>query len=405
MYLKIKILILSIAFHAVLFAQVDVDRVASFFGEGYSIAELENLLENMPLKQHEKWMGKRGYEFREEVPGKNLLVYKKSEVVTLYIFYSKDHITEVRVSSSPQKFYQAVDTFSKSASFRLVEYYLQKQETKKIEGYKYWRNNGFIYYSSAEKYINGLFRDYPADMDKSLPKSYLPEMVFVKGGLAKMGSDNPSDPEDIRPSYEISVPDFAIGKFEVTVKQYLYFCKVTNREFPKIDSKWSGESMPITNITWYDAVDYCEWLSYITGKRYRLPTEVESEFAAKGGNKSKQFKYAGSDFIEKIGWLKQKGQTDIRRVGSAYPNELDIYDMSANVFEWCSDWHNFGWNLEMQKSTLENRKMGGPDKGLYKIIRCGGNEDPLKSRVISKMKVLPNMKYADLGFRVVMNPS
>lgn len=388
-----------------LIAQVDLDRVASFFAEGYSIADLAYILEEMPIKKHEKWMEKRGYKFREEVPSKKMLVYEKSEAVTIYIFYSKDNVTEVRASSSPQKFYQAVDTFSKSPSFRLVEYDLQKKDTKKVDGYQYWRRNGFIYYSSSEKYINGLFRDYPVDMDRSLSKSYIPEMVYVKGGLAKIGSDNPSDADDIKPSYEIYIPDFAIGKFEITVKQYLYFCEATNRVLPKMESKWMGETMPVTRITWYDAVDYCEWLSYMTGKKFRLPTEAEWEFAAKGGTKSKQFIFAGSDFLEKVGWIKQKGQLDIRKVGSVYPNELEIYDMSSNVYEWCSDWHNFGWNQEMKKINVLNRKIGGPEKGLYKIIRGGRSEEIKDARVISKKKLVPNSDYSDLGFRVVLSPS
>lgn len=391
------------AFTMPLFAQVDLDRVALFFADGYEIAELETILQQMPVKRHEKWMEKKGYVFREEIPSKNALVYKKGEVVTLIIFLDKEHISEVRALSSPQKFYQAVDTFSKSNFFRPVEYNLRKESMKMEEGYKYWRNNGMLYYSSDKSYTNGVLADYPPDMDKSIPKAYLPPVIYVKGGRFKMGTDDTSDKDNIRPSFYMNLRSFSIGQFEVTVKQYQYFCRVTNRTFPKISESRMDERMPMTNITWDDANDYCQWLSYVTGKKYRLPFSAEWEFAAKGGTKSKGFVFAGSDFLEKVGWPVAKNQVDIRKVGSTYPNELDIYDMSSNVFEWCNDWSEYKMYESIAKLPESKRVLTEPGfRGLYKIIRGGTHFLPSESRVISFTTKLPNQGASSIGFRILM---
>lgn len=382
-------------------AQIDSERLSLLFAEGYKIDELVFLMDNMPIKKHEKWMEKRGYAFREEIPSKKCLVYKKGEVVTLFIFLGKEYISEIQVSSSPQKYYQAIDTFSKSPLFRPTKM-LKKVGITEDEKKKYWRNNGFIFYADTNNYRVGIFRDYPVEMERKISKSYLPQMVYVKGGSFTMGSKNEEDPSDTKPAFSVIVGDFNIGQYEVTVKQYRYFCTETKRKMPSAPLSGWQEDYPIRNISWDDAIDYCHWLSYVSGKRYRLPSEAEWEYAARGGQKTKNFIYAGSDFLEKVGWTFKKNEVVMKRIGSLYPNELEIYDMSSNVFEWTNDWYSSTWYETKSKNLVLGAKYKGTSLGTQKVIRGGSASESSKSKIIYRGKVSPSANFVDLGFRVVL---
>ncbi len=109
-----------------------------------------------------------------------------------------------------------------------------------------------------------------------------------------------------------------------------------------------GNSHPVTCVSWNDAMAFCKWLTekehasgrLPTGYRYTLPTEAQWEFAARGGNKSKGYKYSGSDDLDKVGWYSDNSGKKTHEVGTKQPNELGLYDMSGNVWEWCSDWYD-----------------------------------------------------------------
>jgi formylglycine-generating enzyme required for sulfatase activity len=402
-----KLIIKTLAFMMICFstsnlsAQIDSERLSLLFAEGYKIDELVFLLDNMPIKKHEKWMEKRGYTFREEIPSKKCLVYKKGEVVTLFIFLGKEYISEIQVSSSPQKYYQAIDTFAKSPLFRPTKM-LKKVGITEDEKKKYWRNNGFIFYADTNNYRVGVFRDYPFEMERKISKSYLPEMVYVKKGSFMMGSKNEESPSDTKPAFTATVNNFNIGQYEVTVKQFRYFCSETKRKMPDAPSAGWQDDYPIRNITWDDAIDYCHWLSYVTEKKYRLPSEAEWEYAARGAQKTKNFIYAGSDFLEKVGWTFKKNDAVMKRVGSTYPNELDIYDMSANVFEWTNDWYNPTWYESVSRNLVFGVVYRGPSVGTQKVVRGGSASESSKSKIIYRGKIAPSNYYVDIGFRVVL---
>ncbi|MEZ7509827.1 SUMF1/EgtB/PvdO family nonheme iron enzyme [Cloacibacterium sp. Arc13] len=227
----------------------------------------------------------------------------------------------------------------------------------------------------------------------------IPEMIYVEGGVFKMGIESKSS--DNFPVRNIKLNSFSISKYEITVKQFRVFCQETNRDFPKArawDHIWEDEK-PMVYITYDDALSYCKWLEKKIGGICRLPTEAEWEYAAKGGNKSKNYKYSGSDDINKVAWISGNMPglyNELQPVGKKEPNELGIYDMSGNVFEWCSDWYYCNY----LDSQIDNPK--GPSSGFWRVIRGGSIEQKAKDCLITDRQIA-NPKNIDsvLGFRVV----
>lgn len=238
----------------------------------------------------------------------------------------------------------------------------------------------------------------------SFAQGKYPEMVLVKGGTFTMGKE---DYEDATP-HTVTLSDFYISKYEITVEQYKYFCKETGYPFPKNPTKeWYDEhpnvkvwvwknNMPIVNITWEDAMEYCKWLSKVTGDEYSLPTEAQWEYAARGGKKSQGYIYSGSNKLSEVGWYDENTEErGIKPVGQLKPNELGIYDMSGNAYEYCYDWYAPYTNKNSKNPT-------GPTKGDLKVIRGGSwyNWEEL-CNVYIRDAVKPNKATFYYGFRVV----
>ncbi len=224
----------------------------------------------------------------------------------------------------------------------------------------------------------------------------VPETVFVKGGTFIMGN-NTGQPDE-SPEHEVLVNDFHISKYEITVEQYQQFCEDVNKKLPK-QEVWSKYNHPAIYVSWYDAVEYCKWLSKKTGKKFRLPTEAEWEFAARGGLKSKGYKYSGGDSLHLVGWcadnIPEKGT---QPVGELAPNELGLYDMSGNVWEWCHD----RYQKDYYKNKVRNNPKG-PEIGNWRIVRGGSwADDSMKATCNYRQSNIPANAGFNDGFRVVL---
>ncbi len=185
--------------------------------------------------------------------------------------------------------------------------------------------------------------------------------VRVEGGEFLMGcssADKDCYPDEAE--HKVYVSTFEIAACEVTVEQYMYFCEQTGRQKPKEPPFGWQSQHPIVNVTWQDAADYAQWAGC------RLPTEAEWEYAAKGGKQSKGYKYSGSNNPLEVGWCFENSAASTHPVGEKLPNELGIYDMSGNVWEWCSDNYDIYYYKESPKSNPK-----GPASGLGKCNRGG----------------------------------
>ena len=244
-----------------------------------------------------------------------------------------------------------------------------------------------------------------------------PEMVFVKGGTFMMGSEDGE--QDEKPVHEVILSDFYIGKYPVTFEEYDLFCEVTKRKKPE-DQGWGRGRRPVINVNWDNADDYCDWLSEKTGKNYRLPTEAEWEFAARGGIKSKGRKFSGSNDLDEVGWFWENSgdkrllgvwNNDIvtenncktHHVGGKAANELGLHDMSGNVWEWCRDWYGEKYYTECKsKGLIENPQ--GPKTSKSVVLHGGSwNLDHTYSRVARRHGFPRDMRDEDIGFRLARN--
>jgi sulfatase modifying factor 1 len=229
----------------------------------------------------------------------------------------------------------------------------------------------------------------PNHLKKTTGEIELPdELIHVEGGTFQMGNDNGFDGE--KPVHQVTVSDFYISQYPITVKQYKDFCHKTHRKMPKKPSWGWRDNHPIVNVGWEEAKAYCEW------KKGRLPTEAEWEFAAMGGNKSIGYKYSGSDQAEKVAWYRKNIDSKTYVVGRKKANELNLFDMSGNVWEWCMDWYAC-YNSEPPNNPQ------GPTDGDERIQRGGSwRSDDYQLRVTNRRGEHPEYIYGDdVGFRLV----
>jgi formylglycine-generating enzyme required for sulfatase activity len=212
------------------------------------------------------------------------------------------------------------------------------------------------------------------------------EMVRVQGGTFDMGSNDGNGNE--RPVHRVSVSSFQIGKYEVTQAQW----EAVMGSNPSLSNK--GDNYPVENVSWDDVQTFLGKLNAATGKNYRLPTEAEWEYVARGGNKSQGYAYSGSNTLNDVGWYGNNSR-GTHPVGQKLPNELGIYDMSGNVWEWCSDWYG------TYPSSPQTDPMGA-SSGSYRVLRSGSwfNHASL-GRVAIRSGDPPSHRFHNLGFRVV----
>lgn len=330
-----------------------------------------------------------------------------------------------RLGEMSEADYICVSTLTKSNTDFYLEAYLIDIETGEISNSatQYGRLDGGTYANLFQicqdlsqelvGYVGGLGSGSNSNAKPSRNHDYTEtacglnmRMIYVEGGTFTMGctSEQEGDCFDNEsPSRRTMVNSFYIGMFEVTQSQWEKVMGTTvyqqkNMVHPDWQLPGAGSSYPMYYVSWSEAEEFCQRLSQQTGKTYRLPTEAEWEYAARGGKKAEDTKYSGSSDINKVAWYSGNNNGSIHPCGTKQANALGIYDMSGNVWEWCEDWYGI-----YIYTDIDNPK--GASAGEYRVVR-GGSWTHYASycRVSCHDRSKPDNRDHYGGFRVVMVP-
>ena len=219
------------------------------------------------------------------------------------------------------------------------------------------------------------------------------EMVKVEAGSFDMGAtpemENPWEAE--KPVHRVTLTNnYYVGKYEIT--QALWQAVMGSNP-----SHFKGDALPVEQVSWKDCQKFITKLNRLTGKNFRLPTEAEWEYAARGGNKSRGYRYSGSNTIDDVAWYENDALSQTHPVGTKQPNELEIYDMTGNVMEWCQDWYG-------SYSSSPQVNPTGAASGSYRVVRGGGWSDSARGcRTSDRDFISPGGRFSNLGLRLVLS--
>ena len=225
----------------------------------------------------------------------------------------------------------------------------------------------------------------------AIKKDIEPEIVPVIGGSFMMGSKDGNRSE--KPVHKVDISSFEMSIHPITQKQW----KAVMGSNPSKNK--DKDNCPVEWLTFKEVQEYLKKLNDLTGKNYRLPTEAEWEYAARGGALSKGYKYAGSNNLSTVAWNYENSGSATHPVGAKLPNELGLFDMTGNVYEWCNDWYD-----ENYYAISPSSNPLGPQSGENRVIRGGAWINyPARYQVTDRDFNFPNDRRTYLGFRVVLS--
>ena len=235
-------------------------------------------------------------------------------------------------------------------------------------------------------------KGFTEEQKAAILQNLVDNMVHVEGGTFTMGatSEQGSDADNNEyPTHQVTLSSFSIGKYEVTQEEW-------EAVMGSNPSNFKGAKLPVEQVSWEDCQEFIRKLNALTGKRFRLPTEAEWEYAARGGNRSHGYKYAGSDNLGSMAWFTDNSGNKTHPVGQKSPNELGLYDMSGNVWEWCQD--RYG-----DYSSSSETNPTGPNSGSYRVLRGGSwISDAWLWRSSCRYYYAPSRRYYYLGLRLAL---
>ena len=232
---------------------------------------------------------------------------------------------------------------------------------------------------------------------KPLPQAVqelIENMVYVEGGTFTMGDDSAPNVDQLereKPEHQVTVSPFFICRYEVT--QELWDA-VMGSNFARV----KGAKLPVSKICWDECQGFILKLVLMTGINFRLPTEAEWEFAARGGNLSRHTKYSGSNHVDSVAWYAYNSSEKLHFVGQKAPNELGLYDMNGNVWEWCYDYYG-------RYESAPQTDPRGIENSSTNVIRGGCyNDRPENCCVTTRLGVSPAMQFPYIGLRLAATP-
>jgi formylglycine-generating enzyme required for sulfatase activity len=222
-----------------------------------------------------------------------------------------------------------------------------------------------------------------------------PALASIPQGWFLMGSDSGQDNE--RPVHRVWLDEFALAACQVTNADYARFLQAAGVTPPPFwdDSMFNHPDQPVVGVSWFEAVQYCDWLSSLSGRAYRLPSEAEWERAARGGAEGRLFPWGDEPPNSRAGYG-ERWKTGPEAVAHSEPNGLGIYDICENVHEWCRDWYSANYYAHSPE-----RNPAGPESGSRRASRGGSWRHHIKvARCAARSSIPPDFHYADYGFRL-----
>ena len=240
----------------------------------------------------------------------------------------------------------------------------------------------------AEAYLlSGLHPSLPTTI-----RRLVENMVYVEGGAFTMGATAEQGDEfndDEKPTHQVTLSSFYMGKYEVTQAEW-------EAVMGSNPSRSKGANLPVESVTWYDCQEFIRKLNKLTGKQFRLPTEAEWEYAARGGKRSYGEKYAGGSDIANVAWYDDNSGGKTHPVGTKRGNELGLYDMSGNVWEWCQDWHG-------SYGSASQTNPQGPATGTDRVLRGGSWVNVAwRCRLSYRINCDPGFRGGNYGLRLAL---
>jgi formylglycine-generating enzyme required for sulfatase activity len=316
--------------------------------------------------------------------------------------------------------YLIIGTISKLGTITVVDAMLEDLNSFEVIGSSRIRMSqpeeaydlmeGFV--SELVENVGGASASRPAAPQPPVPprpvQPPVPEgFVRVEGGTFQMGSASGGD-NDERPAHTVTVKSFYMGKYEVTQKEWVEIMGSN-------PSNFKGDTLPVENVSWHDAIEYCNKRSMregltpayrgsgdsvtcdLSASGYRLPTEAEWEYAARGGANGAYltYTYSGSNSVDSVGWYDNNSGNRTHPVGTKQPNDVGLYDMSGNVWEWCWDWYG-NYPSGSQTDPV------GPASGSSRVLRGGSwyySAQNLRSAF--RGSYTPTLRGSNFGFRLV----
>lgn len=245
--------------------------------------------------------------------------------------------------------------------------------------------------NSSRKMMITLERDYILGQSEEVKTFNVKDvsfyMIYVKGGTFQMGEGS----KKYNGAHQVTLSGYYIGETEVT--QELWQAVMGHNP-----SHFKGANLPVDSVSWEDCQRFISRLNSMTGQRFRLPTEAEWEIAARGGNKGLDFEYSGSNILDNVAWYTKNSDDKTHPVKSKHANELGLYDMSGNVWEWCQDWFD-------DYSLYSQTNPAGPSSGKNRVVRGGCWIDDARAvgcSVSDRYFETPDYRDTEIGFRLAL---
>ena len=251
--------------------------------------------------------------------------------------------------------------------------------------------------SNAQNSINHQIQPLHSTVSASLIPITVNDVTFnmirVDGGSFTMGAtkEMKKPNKDEKATHQVTLSTYYIGETEVT--QGLWKAVMGNNPSFKTDDG----KLPVEQVSWFDCKAFINKLNELTNRKFRLPTEAEWEFAARGGNKSRHTQYSGSSYIDEVAWFNGNNGSEPHPVASKKANELGIYDMTGNVWEWCQDWYG-------SYTTVPKTNPVGAAVGRYRVLRgCSFLDNANNCRLSARNFDVPDIRCRNLGLRLVLS--